>query len=560
MPCRAFAAAVALVLVSVPTLAQTGSLDALEQFESGGQNIPQQTGATNSTASGLYQITNTTENTVIAPATGLPTVGPGSAYPDGVMDLTPEQQEEAAAYLYETEGFSPWTCSGCNAQLAAYVASQGGASAFGLTSGEQQLLASVDPDAASGAASATPGDTGTGTTATAGSGGLTVTTTTTGTSTVNGGVLDQIVSTFQTATAGWQTGLYTVGLDLFWLLAIIDLFAALILLVINGGRPDWSDVVFTILRWLFPVGLFLWLMQNGSTFAQDIVNSLRQAGTVVGGTAITPSTLMTAGFNTVSMIWYQNHSVLHPAVLVAVMIAIVVIMIAFALSAVWMAAALIEAYFVIGAAALFLAFGGMRWSREIAVALLRFCLGIGMKLFAIELIVPVSAQFAQQWANVADQQNMQGVFIIIGASIFLAALSKIVPDTMQRVILAAPISLAHFSQPIRQAQGTAALAPAPVLAAGGFTVLLVQALLHAAEQLAAANQQDQGRLSCVGQMTGAAGGAIARAAGSEIGGRLGGLYRGGAAASLTRMAGNIAQQRRVSAAQRNRPQPPGNTP
>ena len=349
---------------------------------------------------------------------------------------------------------------------------------------------------------------------------------------MNGGVLDQIVTAFQTATAGWQASLYTVGLDLFWLLAAIELFASFIILFIGGGRPDWSDVVFTVIRWLFPVGLFLWLMQNGSTFAGDIVNSLRQAATAAGGTAITPSNILAAGLNTVSMIWYQNHSVLHPAVTAAVMIAIVVIIIAFCLAAVWMASALIESYFVIGAAALFLAFGGMRWSREIAVALLRFCLAIGMKLFAIEMIVPISAQFAQQWANVSDQLNMQGIFAMIGASVFLAALSKVVPDTMQRVILAAPISLAHYSQPIGQATATAAGVVGVGAVAVGAPAVALQAFLHAAEQQAANNQQGQTGITRSLQFAGAATGAIARAAGAEIGARLGGCCS--ASASLAR--------------------------
>lgn len=128
----------AIILAPIAAIAQTGQQNALatiEQFESGGQNIPQQTGATNSTASGYYQITNSTWNTVIAPNTGLPLVGPGTSSVNGVINLSATQQQQGAAYLYSVSGFSPWTCSGCNAQLAAYIAQQGGASAFSLNGG-----------------------------------------------------------------------------------------------------------------------------------------------------------------------------------------------------------------------------------------------------------------------------------------------------------------------------------------------------------------------------------------------------------------------------------------
>lgn len=106
-------------------------LATIEQFESGGQNIQQQiTSPSVSTASGYYQITNSTWNSTIVPGTGLPSVGPGTPYPGGVMALSSAQQQQGAAFLYNLQGFGPWTCSGCNASLASYIQSVGGPSAF----------------------------------------------------------------------------------------------------------------------------------------------------------------------------------------------------------------------------------------------------------------------------------------------------------------------------------------------------------------------------------------------------------------------------------------------
>lgn len=126
--------AVLLVLIAMPAAAQ--SIDALatiSQFESGNRNIQQQVVPTSaSTASGYYQITNTTWNGTVAPNTGLPTVGPGTSNPNGVVDLSQAQQTQGASYLFQQQGFQPWTCSGCDAPLANYVAQNGGASNFGL--------------------------------------------------------------------------------------------------------------------------------------------------------------------------------------------------------------------------------------------------------------------------------------------------------------------------------------------------------------------------------------------------------------------------------------------
>ncbi len=240
------------------------------------------------------------------------------------------------------------------------------------------------------------------------------------------------------------------------------------------------------------------------------------------------------------------------------MLTLVVIMIAFALLAVWFAATLIEAYFIIGASALFLAFGAMRWTRNIAVGVLMYSLAVGFKLFAMEAIVAVTTTFIQQWMASTAEIGFQGLFTLMGFSIFLAALAKVVPDKMQGIVLGMHLSMVHHTHVTSQAAGTAAMAAAPVLAAGGFTALALQAFKHASEQLASSNQQSQGALGRAGQMGLGVGQALASAAGSEVSGRLGGLYRGGAGASATRMASNISQSRRVAAAERARPVPPSN--
>jgi hypothetical protein len=123
------------------------ALDTIQQFESGGKNIQQQLVPTSvSSASGYYQITNSTWNGTIAPATGLPKVGAGTANANGVMDLSYAEQKQGAAYLYSKQGFSPWTCTGCNANLKQYVADQGGASAFSLSGSDQPSLTGSKQD------------------------------------------------------------------------------------------------------------------------------------------------------------------------------------------------------------------------------------------------------------------------------------------------------------------------------------------------------------------------------------------------------------------------------
>lgn len=571
--------AIAAWLASLPfsgmAAAAINPITLIIQNESGGNPTAQNA---TTTASGLFQDTNSTWAEALAACN----CGTTAQYPTAAS--APSSVQIAANdALINQNGLSDWLCADCDPAFAAQVAADGGVGAFQTSDLDTNPADFASTDTAGGLADflaangagvtetgvdetgqPTGAIAGTGAAANAAgvggaTGGLTGGLTTPPALTTNvpdmppptSGVLDQIVQAFGNATSGWQAALAKIATDLFWLLAAIEFFIMIIGLILQGERPNWWDVASTIIYWLFPIGLFWWLLQNGSTYAADIINSMRQAGAAVGGDAITPSAILSAGIALVSQVWQYTHVFFHPAVLGAEMIALAVIMVCFALTAVWMAATLIEAYFIIGASALFLAFGGLRWSRQIAISVLLFCLGIGAKLFAMEAIVAIATSYIQRWMYSTAEIGFQGLFTLMGFAIFLAALAKTVPDTMQRVILSMPMSLAHYSQPLGQARATAAMVAAPVLAGASFGALAWQAIMHAAEQQAASNQQNQTGIARSLQLAESATGAVARAAGAEIGARLGGLGRGGVGASTVRMAQNVAQQRRIASAQRS---------
>jgi type IV secretion system protein TrbL len=545
------------------------------QAESSGNPTAQ---SKTSTASGLAGDINGTWAAALTACGG--GCGSVSQYPTAAS-APASVQIAANNALINQNGLRDWLCANCDAHFASQVAAAGGVGAFqtsGLDTNPADFAAADTPAGLASfvggtAVTGTPLATSTGTATTpTTTGGGNLTTGIAGTATQltpnvadaappRSGILDEIVRAFGTATSGWQSALYTSAFWLFSILAAFELFLSFIFLVIGGGHPDWSEVAATLIRWLLPVGLFLWLMQHGSEYTADIVNSLRQAGADIGGKALTPSAFLAAGVTLVSQVWQYTHALFHPAVLAAEMLTLVVIMIAFALLAVWFAATLIEAYFIIGAAALFLAFGAMRWSRNIAVSVLMYSLAVGFKLFAMEAIVAVTTTFIQQWMAATAEIDFQALFTLMGFSIFLAAVAKVVPDKMQGIVLGMHLSMIHHSHVTQQAAGAAAIAATPVLAATGFTALAVQAFREAAEKMSSSGQQQsQSALGRAGQMAFGVGQSLATAAGSEISGRLGGLYRGGPTASAARMATNIQQSRRVAAAQNSRPQPPSNNP
>jgi hypothetical protein len=212
-------------------------------------------------------------------------------------------------------------------------------------------------------------------------------------------------------------------------------------------------------------------------------------------------------------------------------------------------------------AVLLLAFSGLKWSRQIGISLLLACVAVGFKLLTIEAIAPLATSLATQIAQNSAGLNFLGIFTVIGVGCAFAALVKYIPDRIERIVLNMQMSQAHWQQPVREATGTAAAVVGTAALAGGATAIAVQAIKLAFEQM---GSQQGGAPSGIArglQLASGATGAMASAAGSEISGRLGGLYRGGIGASAVRVASNVAQQRRVAAAERSRPTPPpGSTP
>ncbi len=384
------------------------------------------------------------------------------------------------------------------------------------------------------------------------------TTPTTGAMTNNGlpaGALDNFTQDFQNFMTNVGPKIYPIALDLFSILAAIELFVMLFGLLVMGERPLWSDVVMEVVRWFFVIGLFAWLMESGPTYMGDIVNSLRLAGTAAGAPAITPSALWAVGNNASSALTQQALWSINPAFFIPVGISADILEIVFALTVAWLVVALVTSYFVIGFAALFLAFGALRWAREIAISVIRYALAVGAKLMALEVIVGVLSGFVQQWLANPTQLNAHGVTTLLGISILMCAVAKILPDEMQRLITGSPVSLAHHAH-LTEA---AALAAVPVAVGAGAVMTMHQAQQLASAQMAAkiadgtapANPAMRAAMmmGSVIQHTAASAG---RAAANTIGYRLGG--RGGAV--FWQAATDLSQRRRVAEAESNKPSPP----
>ena len=145
---------------------------------------------------------------------------------------------------------------------------------------------------------------------------------------------------------------------------------------------------------------------------------------------------------------------------------------------------------------------------------------------------------------------------MIGVTVTMAALAKMLPDLVQRVVLGSSISLAHYSHVTSAAVAAASIAAAPVITATGSIALAGTAARYGVEQLAKRDEEGTAPSSRARRAVAAVGyaaGGVTRAGLTNLGNRLGG--RGAA----IRMAVDLSHQRQVSQAERKRPTPDGSS-
>lgn len=196
------------------------------------------------------------------------------------------------------------------------------------------------------------------------------------------GVVDTLLAKYKSAGQAWTGTIQNAATDLFWLLATISLGWTCVSMAIK--QSDLVEIVAELCRFIMFTGLFFWLLTNGATFANEIINSLRQIGGDAAGTgqAIYPGKLINLGMQVYQQTlthvnWLQPESIVAPIIIA------VIILIVCALIAVNMMLLLCAAWIVLYAGLVFLGFGGCRWTSDMAINYYRTVLGIGVSLMTM---------------------------------------------------------------------------------------------------------------------------------------------------------------------------------
>ena len=374
-------------------------------------------------------------------------------------------------------------------------------------------------------------------------------------------VLDQIVSQFQSRSAGWQGALQSFATGTFGILAAIDLAWSAFKLGFRGA--DVSEWLAEIVNQILFLGFFLALLENAVTWDTAIVSSFRQAASSAGGGGIAPSDVFAAGVKLAATVLNQM-SIWHPEASAGLMVAGIVIEVCFALMAAFMVLALVESYLIISMGVLFMAFGGSRWTKDMAVSTVRYAVSVGAKLFVLQLLVSIGTGLIQSWANSFTDVTDASLCILIGCSIVMLALVKVLPETMQRIVNGS--SMASGSALV----GAAAVVGGSVAAMGAGMVgagpMAANAYRLASTQMGAADAKaaeanggqapERSRMARAAALTGGTAKNMAMAPLRDVGRRLTGDIGSRHGVASWRMSADLANRRRLLTDDTSKPSPP----
>lgn len=115
-------------------------------------------------------------------------------------------------------------------------------------------------------------------------------------------------------------------------------------------------------------------------------------------------------------------------------IAAILVMLCFSFIGIFMFLVMVECYIVINAAVLFMGLGGSPWTRDYAIAPIKYAVAVGAKLFVLILIAAVIVGAADQWRTLYDGSRV-GTLTLMGLALLCAYLTKTIPDVIQGLIM-----------------------------------------------------------------------------------------------------------------------------
>ena len=243
---------------------------------------------------------------------------------------------------------------------------------------------------------------------------------------------DGLLNLIQQNSQLWNSRLLGFALRLFWTLAVIQLVITFFPMVLR--QAELGEIAHELVKYVLVIGFFYEILAHSTYWANAVIQSFRDAGgAAIGQTAaMQPSDIFALAVEFANTI--GNVHTINPLAAFSITIASACVLLSFAFIAAFMAVTLVESYIVINASVLLLGFGGSQWTREYAIAMLKYAVAVGAKLFVLTLLVGLIAQSAHDWQAAYNHTDNASMWTMVGLGFTCAYLAKTIPDLIQGLI------------------------------------------------------------------------------------------------------------------------------
>jgi P-type conjugative transfer protein TrbL len=243
------------------------------------------------------------------------------------------------------------------------------------------------------------------------------------------GVLTDVKSTFQRLTESAAGPILASARSLFFSLAVISLAWDFGFLALR--QADFSEFVISLMRFVLPLGLFLYFLENGPTLGKAILQGFLRLGGQASGTGITePSQLVQYGFDLMNKALESSTLTSLPTSIAALVLAFAAYLLLLLIAGNYLVQ-LCAGWIVLYGGCFLLGFGGASITRELAIQYFRTLLGIGLGLLTMILLMGIAGAVLSQYiANMSGPLLLHELAVAAGVIVLLYQLVDKLPAVM----------------------------------------------------------------------------------------------------------------------------------
>ena len=329
---------------------------------------------------------------------------------------------------------------------------------------------------------------------------------------INGGFMDSILAKYINGATTWGGVIRDRALWLFWILAVISLTWTFSLMALRNA--DIAEFLLEFLKFTIFIGFFNWLLLNGPEFAMNIARSFMRIGSEAGKTNVfSPSSIVDRGFDLFSRAvdkssgWEPIDSLMALAMSLGILVFLTFI-------AINMLILLCTAYVVAYSGAIFLGFGGSRWTSDMAIQYFKTALNIAVQLLVMVLLVGIGMTILDQvFATMGNSLTLKELAVTLCAVLVLSQLTKTIPP------MVAGMSGASIGSTGISGGGMLATAAAAAATGGAAVMAAAHSAMGGASAVSAAVKAAQASVAAAGGPGGLKGGlAVAKGAAGNLAG------------------------------------------